>query len=118
MLFGVFLFPMQGFRIKIPLSEIWTIQTRFVIGILRTLNAKQLRQKAAYPTYSPADIGGRSPGEFWDDALVTRVEIETSDDAGASQCVLYTQLSNPQSNAISRRLGYEPVVEQLRYRFG
>lgn len=39
-------------------------------------------------------------------------------DAGASKCVLYTQLSNPQSNAIYRRLGYEPVVEQLRYRFG
>jgi ribosomal protein S18 acetylase RimI-like enzyme len=41
----------------------------------------------------------------------------TALDAGAAQCVLYTQLSNPQSNAIYRRLGYEPIQELLRYRF-
>jgi predicted GNAT family acetyltransferase len=37
--------------------------------------------------------------------------------AGAEQCVLFTQLANPQSNAIYRRLGYEAVAEQLRYSF-
>ena len=47
-------------------------------------------------------------------AAVSRASL----DGGASQCVLYTQLSNPQSNAIYRRLGYEPVVELLRYQFG
>lgn len=31
--------------------------------------------------------------------------------------ILYTQLSNPSSNAIYRRIGYEPVSEVLRYRF-
>ena len=36
---------------------------------------------------------------------------------GPSTCVLYTQLSNPSSNAIYRALGYEPVLETLRYRF-
>jgi hypothetical protein len=30
----------------------------------------------------------------------------------------YTQLSNPTSNAIYRAIGYEPVSEILRYRFG
>lgn len=39
-------------------------------------------------------------------------------DAGVLYCALYTQLSNPRSNAIYRRLGYEPVVENLHYRFG
>jgi GNAT superfamily N-acetyltransferase len=38
-------------------------------------------------------------------------------DAGVLQCVLFTQLSNPRSNAIYRRLGYEPVIELLRYQF-
>lgn len=33
-------------------------------------------------------------------------------------CILYTQLSNPTSNAIYRRLGYKPVMEGLVYRFG
>jgi ribosomal protein S18 acetylase RimI-like enzyme len=34
----------------------------------------------------------------------------------ATTCVLYTQLSNPVSNSVYRRLGYEPVMEVLRYR--
>jgi GNAT superfamily N-acetyltransferase len=35
----------------------------------------------------------------------------------ANACVLYTQLSNPVSNSVYRRIGYEPVVEVMRYRF-
>jgi hypothetical protein len=37
---------------------------------------------------------------------------------GAERCVLYTQLTDPQSNAIYRRLGYQPVSEHLRDQFG
>lgn len=33
-------------------------------------------------------------------------------------CILNTQLQNPTSNAVYRRLGFEPVVEVLIYRFG
>jgi ribosomal protein S18 acetylase RimI-like enzyme len=44
-------------------------------------------------------------------AAVTGVALE----AGAQRCVLYTQLHNPQSNAIYRRLGYRPVSEHVRY---
>lgn len=33
-------------------------------------------------------------------------------------CILYTQTANPTSNAIYRAIGYEPVSEVLRYRFG
>jgi GNAT superfamily N-acetyltransferase len=32
--------------------------------------------------------------------------------------ILYTQLANPTSNAVYQRLGYEPVLEVLSYRFG
>jgi GNAT superfamily N-acetyltransferase len=35
-----------------------------------------------------------------------------------SDCILYTQLVNPTSNAIYRAIGYQPVAEVLRYRFG
>jgi uncharacterized protein len=35
----------------------------------------------------------------------------------ADTCILYTQLANPTSNAIYRRIGYEPVSEILSYRF-
>jgi GNAT superfamily N-acetyltransferase len=34
------------------------------------------------------------------------------------RCVLYTQLSNPTSNAIYRRIGYEAIAEVLVYEFG
>jgi predicted GNAT family acetyltransferase len=37
---------------------------------------------------------------------------------GAECCMLYAQLHNPTSNAIYRRMGYEPVTEVAAYRFG
>lgn len=38
-------------------------------------------------------------------------------DAGY-RCALYTDLGNPTSNSIYRRIGYRAVAEVLRYRFG
>ncbi len=38
--------------------------------------------------------------------------------AGAERCMLYAQLHNPTSNAIYRRMGYEPVSEIVSFRFG
>jgi predicted GNAT family acetyltransferase len=37
--------------------------------------------------------------------------------AGGHRCMLYTDLGNPTSNSIYRRLGYRSVAEVLRYRF-
>ena len=37
-------------------------------------------------------------------------------DAGY-RCVLYTDLANPTSNSIYRRIGYRAISEVLRYRF-
>ncbi len=36
---------------------------------------------------------------------------------GGYRCILYTDLSNPTSNSIYRRIGYRAVAEALRYRF-
>jgi len=33
------------------------------------------------------------------------------------RCILYTDLGNPTSNSIYRRIGYKAVAEALRYRF-
>jgi GNAT superfamily N-acetyltransferase len=38
-------------------------------------------------------------------------------DEGIAECVLYTDLDNPTSNRIYRRIGYEPVADAVRYRF-
>ena len=41
-----------------------------------------------------------------------------SEQLASQECVLYTQLHDPASNALYRRIGYEPVIEVWIYRFG
>jgi predicted GNAT family acetyltransferase len=36
----------------------------------------------------------------------------------ATSCVLFTQLSNPTSNSVYQRIGFEPIMEVVRYGFG
>ncbi len=50
-------------------------------------------------------------------AALTAAVGERALDAGAEVVLLYTQLSNPGSNRIYRRLGYRAVSEILSYRF-
>jgi uncharacterized protein len=51
-------------------------------------------------------------------ACVARVSGHLlSDDPGTRVCTLFTQLANPTSNAVYRRLGYEAVAEITRYDF-
>jgi uncharacterized protein len=38
--------------------------------------------------------------------------------AEGTRCMLYTDLANPTSNSIYRRIGYRAVAEVLRYQFG
>ena len=63
--------------------------------------------------YTPPEHRGRGYA-----AACTAAVSQVAFDAGAERCILYTQLQNPVSNAIYRRLGYEPVGEQVRYVFG
>jgi predicted GNAT family acetyltransferase len=63
--------------------------------------------------YTPPDKRGRGYA-----AACTAAISQVALDTGSARCVLYTQLSNPRSNAIYRRLGYEPIQEILHYRFG
>ncbi len=62
--------------------------------------------------YTPPEHRRRGYG-----AACTAAVTQQALDTGAQRCVLYTQLHNPQSNAIYRRLGYRPVSEHLRYQF-
>ena len=62
--------------------------------------------------YTPPGHRGRGYAA----ACVAAVSQEVVD-AGRA-CILYAQLQNPTSNAVYRRIGYQPVVEVLIYRFG
>jgi RimJ/RimL family protein N-acetyltransferase len=50
-------------------------------------------------------------------AVVSAVSAMALED-GATTCMLYTELANPTSNAIYRRIGYEPRAEVESYSFG
>lgn len=62
--------------------------------------------------YTPPEERGRGHASTIVAELSSRVL-----DAG-NRCILYTQLTNPVSNAVYQRLGYRPVDEQIGYRFG
>lgn len=64
------------------------------------------------PVYTPPEHRGHGYA-----AAVTCAATRAALSAGADRCVLFTQLHNPRANAIYRRLGYEPISENVRYRF-
>ncbi len=64
------------------------------------------------PVYTPPEQRGHG----YATSLVAFLSGRALDD-GATALVLYTQLSNPTSNAIYRRIGYRSVGEVLAYTF-
>lgn len=65
------------------------------------------------PVYTPPEERGRG----YASNLVAEVSARMLDE-GAEACFLYTDLQNPTSNAIYRRLGYDQVAESSMIRFG
>jgi predicted GNAT family acetyltransferase len=62
--------------------------------------------------YTPPERRRRGFG-----AALTAAATQAVLDEGAI-AALFTELVNPVSNALYQRLGYEPVSELVRYRFG
>jgi uncharacterized protein len=63
--------------------------------------------------YTPPDERGRG----YATALVAALSRRLLED-GCRQCVLYTDLANPTSNAIYARIGYRPIGDFSMVRFG
>jgi GNAT superfamily N-acetyltransferase len=61
--------------------------------------------------YTPPELRSRGYAAACVSALSRR-----SREAG-NRCILYTDLGNPTSNSVYRRIGYRAVAEALRYRF-
>ncbi|MFF4784887.1 GNAT family N-acetyltransferase [Streptomyces griseorubiginosus] len=64
------------------------------------------------PVYTPAPLRRRGYA-----AAVTTAITRTALDRGADQLLLFTDLANPTSNALYRRLGYVPVADFTAYDF-
>ena len=59
------------------------------------------------PVYTPPELRGRGYG-----AAVTATVTRAAIDAGADDVVLFTDVTNPTSNALYERLGYRPVQDR------
>ncbi|MDP9183943.1 MAG: GNAT family N-acetyltransferase, partial [Actinomycetota bacterium] len=59
------------------------------------------------PVYTPPEHRGRGYG-----GAVTAAASQQALDRGASEVVLFTDLTNPTSNALYPRLGYRPVTDR------
>lgn len=64
------------------------------------------------PVFTPVDRRGHGYG-----SAVTAAAAQWASGAGATDVVLFTDLANPVSNAIYRRIGFEPVAEFVRIDF-
>ncbi|MEW5812123.1 MAG: GNAT family N-acetyltransferase [Actinomycetota bacterium] len=64
------------------------------------------------PVHTPAAARGRGFG-----SAVTAAAAQLALDEGVSEVVLFADLANPVSNAIYRRIGFEPVSESVRIDF-
>ena len=73
----------------------------------RTLLA--LARRTAERLFIPLTIGG---------GIRTVEDITNALRAGADSAVLYTDLTNPTSNALYQRLGYRPIDDRIVLRLG
>jgi RimJ/RimL family protein N-acetyltransferase len=64
------------------------------------------------PVYTPPEQRGRGYG-----AAVTAAVTRAALDAGADDVVLFTDVTNPTSNALYERLGYRPVEDRTVVEF-
>jgi GNAT superfamily N-acetyltransferase len=63
------------------------------------------------PVYTPPELRRRGYAEACVAEVSRRVLAE------GHRCILYTDLANPTSNSVYRRIGYRAVAEVLRYAF-
>lgn len=104
--------PGTHMRSRIATGRLWMWDDdgpRSMVGFMRTVSGIA----RIGPVYTPPEHRRRGYA-----AACTAAVSQHILDNHADGCVLYTALANPTSNAIYRSLGFEPVAEVLRYRFG
>lgn len=76
------------------------------------MNRHVAGQARVGPVYTPPELRGRGYG-----GAVTSAISRAALDSGAAEVLLFTDLSNPTSNALYQRLGYRPLTEFLVLEF-
>jgi GNAT superfamily N-acetyltransferase len=117
---------LQGFQVDTgaPVASAPTVERRVSAGMVWLWEDDEPVSMAGFtpPTAGVSRVGlVYTPPEHRRHgyaAAATTAASQAALSAGADRCILFTQLANPQSNAIYKRLGYEPICENVRYRFG
>jgi uncharacterized protein len=83
------------------------------VGCMAARARRTRRTESVNHVYTPPEERGRG----FATALVADLSQRLLAD-GRAQCVLFTDLANPTSNAIYARIGYRPIGDFTMIRFG
>ncbi|MCW5872968.1 MAG: GNAT family N-acetyltransferase, partial [Candidatus Eremiobacteraeota bacterium] len=97
-------------RIRAGMTYFWEVEGRPVS--MAALARPSCNGVCVNLVYTPPEFRGRGYASAVT-AAVSRQGLEQ----GYSFCCLYTDLSNPISNSIYMKLGYEPVCDSAHYQF-
>ena len=108
-----------------PVDPLTTVERRLPLGELFVWMDERHDQPVSMAALTPPMAGvvrvqavytpRHRRGRGYASACVAAVSASAR--AAGDRCILYTDMSNPTSNAIYRSLGYAGVAEVLRYRF-
>ncbi|HZE40532.1 MAG TPA: GNAT family N-acetyltransferase [Stackebrandtia sp.] len=90
---------------------LWEVDGEPVSMTLESLNVAGVVRVQG--VYTPREQRGRG----YASALVAEVSAEILSRPEVSGCVLFTDLANPTSNGVYRRIGYRPVGDHINYVF-
>jgi uncharacterized protein len=92
-------------------GQVWFWRDGFPASV-SVLSASAAGVSRIQAVYTPPGLRGRGYAAACVAELSGRVLAE------GRRCILYTDLGNPTSNSVYRRIGYRAVAEVLRYRLG
>ncbi|MFB6955303.1 GNAT family N-acetyltransferase [Streptomyces niveus] len=98
---------------RVSTGRIWLWDVAGAPVAMASVSPVVAGQARVAPVYTPPRLRGRGYG-----GAVTAAVSRATLDAGAEQVLLYTDLANPTSNALYRRLGYRPLTDSQTLTFG
>lgn len=98
--------------LRLPKGQIWLWEDGEPVGMAAQSEPPVAGASRVQAVYTPPDKRNRGY------AAVCVADLSQRILHSGLRCLLYTDLSNPTSNSVYRRIGYRSIAEILWYRFG
>ena len=95
---------------RVAKGEFWVWEDRGPVS-MAALTEPVAGVARVQAVYTPPELRGRG----YASACVARLSSNTA--RAGTRCILYTDLGNPVSNSVYRRIGYSAIAESLLYKF-